>query len=941
MSDPQRVPHDSYVAIDVETTGLDPQADRIIEVAATRFDRSGAAGHFSSLVDPGRPIPAQVQALTGIGDADVAGAPTITRVGAELAVFAGGRAVVGHNVRFDLDFLIASGIELAGAALDTWELASVLLPTAARLNLGSLAELLSVDMPVAHRALADAEATRDVFLRLLTVLDALPRAALIDLRAIAESADWGLAPLFAAAAERAATATPPAAGDGELAALTLPPPPAPPPPPERRDPPEPVTADDVERLFAAAVARPDLLPGFEPRSGQLEMAQAVAANVAHGGHLAVEGGTGTGKSLAYLLPTLLHVLRNGDRVVISTHTLNLQEQLAQRDIVSAAALVEAHEGAERGSLRAAVLKGRPNYLCLERWAEARRSFKQRSAAEARLHARVTTWLLHTQTADLAELYLLSDERPAWDALSAEGTDCLARRCAFVRDGSCFLMRARQRAAIAHAVVVNHALLLAGAAAESQVLPPFRHLVIDEAHRLEDVATRQYGATLSTRELGTLLDELAGGEGVAGRMRGAASLDPAPLSPAAGLTASADAIRVAAASARRRLPDVARLFRAYADEQGEQGSNGDGRDLTLSAGRRSQPLWADVEEAAVELDVSLAELTRRIGDAYELTRALPEGAVAVAGHLVGELGGAAAAVAAARSTLGDVALRADPELITWLRLSDGDVRVNVAPLSVAERLSTDLYAERDSVTATSATLTAAGSFDFSVQQLGLFEPETLDIGSPFDYRRAVLVLAVTDVPEPDSPVYAEAMHDALAAAATAAGGRTLALFTSHAAVRRASAALRGRLAGPGIAVLAQRVDGSPERLLRALVQQPRTLLLGTAALWEGIDVRGEALSQIVIARLPFPVPTDPIHAGRSARANHPFNDYTLPHAILRFRQGFGRLIRGSDERGVLLVLDRRLLSRRYGDAFLEALPDCELRRVTTDELSGAVSEWLAR
>ena len=262
MSDPQRVPHDSYVAIDVETTGLDPQADRIIEVAATRFDRSGAAGHFSSLVDPGRPIPAQVQALTGIGDADVVGAPTITRVGAELAVFAGGRAVVGHNVRFDLDFLIASGIELAGAALDTWELASVLLPTAARLNLGSLAELLSVDMPVAHRALADAEATRDVFLRLLTALDALPRAALIDLRAIAESADWGLAPLFAAAAERAATATPPAAGDGELAALTLPPPPAPPPPPERRDPPEPVTADDVERLFAAAVARPGPAAGI-------------------------------------------------------------------------------------------------------------------------------------------------------------------------------------------------------------------------------------------------------------------------------------------------------------------------------------------------------------------------------------------------------------------------------------------------------------------------------------------------------------------------------------------------------------------------------------------------------------------------------------------------------------------------------------------------------
>ena len=936
-----------FVAIDLETTGLDPAADRITEVGATRFDRAGASSHFQSLVNPGRPIPQRVTELTGIADADVARAPTITAVGAELSAYVGGRPVVGHNVSFDLEFLHAAGVTLAAPAYDTFELASVLLPTATRLDLRSLTELLGVPTQGRHRALPDAEASRDVFLRLLTLLERLPRAVLLDLEAIAARADWEPGRLFAAALERG---TGERAGAAPAPALTLPPPGSPPPalaPRPSEQEPRPPTDADIERLFDAAAARPELLGGFERRGGQVQMAQAVARNIAAGGHLAVESGTGTGKSLAYLLPSLLHALRHDDRVVISTHTLNLQEQLAGSDIPVAAALVEEHERRRPGALRVATLKGRANYLCLERWAEAREVEAQpapaRAQAQARLHARIAVWLPHTQSGDVAELYMRAEERPGWAALSAEGNDCLARRCPYVRDGSCFLLRARQRAAAAHVVVVNHALLLAGAAAEQQALPPFRQLVIDEAHRLEGVATQQYGAALSLRELDARVEALRAGDGPAGRLRTAATADASPLSQAAGLAAAAQEVGAAAQRASDRVPAVEAILRGYAQDRLD-GTGADGganwQEVALGSARHSQPLWAEVEETAIQLDVTLHHLGGRIEHAREAAAALPLEAAPGLARLRAELGREAEAIGDARRTLDDVVLRNDPGQIAWLRVSERDVALNLAPLEVAERLAADLYAGRDSVTATSATLTAAGSFDFSTRRLGLLEPETLQVPSPFDYRRAVLAILVEDLPEPNAAAYAAAAHRVLAAAAEAAEGRTLALFTSRRAIRAAAAALRQPLGARGISLLAQELDGSPARLLRALAEQPRTLLLGTAAFWEGIDVRGETLSQIAVARLPFPVPTEPVYAGRAEQYDDPFGEYALPQAVLRFRQGFGRLIRGSTERGVFLVLDSRITSRRYGEAFLDGLPDCELRRLPASAVADAVAGWLA-
>jgi predicted DnaQ family exonuclease/DinG family helicase len=942
---------EEFVALDLETTGLNPEVDQITEIGATLFSRDGGGEHFQTLVNPGRAIPPEIEELTGIRNADVADAPRFDQVVGELAMFIGRRPVVGQNIKFDINFLAKAGLELPGTSYDTWEIASVLLPRADRLNLASLAELLGVKQATAHRALADAETARDVFLELLRRFEAMPRSLLVELHGFATAAGWAAADLIAEALERTSGARGAGALNEEEAAeivarLRQPLPATPVEALTPREDRVAVLPSDVASVFEVASRRSDVFPDYELREGQLAMAGAVAEHLAHGGELAVEAGTGTGKSLGYLVPAVLHARRNQDRVVISTYTINLQEQLAQQDVPLAAKLVEAATGEPAEELQSAVLKGRSNYLCLERWTQARLEAQPRDEPEARLFGRVASWLPSTETGDLSELYMTSDERPAWDRISAEGTDCLQRRCSFVQEGSCFLLRSRQRAAGAHIVIVNHALLLANAARDDQLLPPFNHLVIDEAHRLEGVATQHFGATFEARAVRDLFDQAGpherhGEPGLAWRLRqgqrntGGMAL----LSPSAGLSALADQIEPAVAGGLESLKLLTETLRRFARDQFDGERPPRRIELTLTSGVRRQPGWEDIEEVAVQLDLALQVLSSRLATVAETLTSLSD---EIADSRVLSLQAQRLRVNSenARRVLRQAALDPGTEDIAWLVIGDGDVRLNTAPLDVAPLLQEALLADRESVLATSATLQTGGSFSHSTGRLGMEEAETLVVPSPFDYQSAVLTLVVEDLPQPGMPGYDFALHEVLADAALAAEGRTLALFTSHAGVRAAAASLREDLDSRGIRVLAQRQDGSPARLLRMLQERPRSVILGTAAFWEGVDVPGDALSQILIARLPFPVPTDPVTAGRSEQYANPFNDYALPQAVLRFRQGFGRLIRRTTDRGVFIVADSRVAHRRYGPRFLESLPETELRRVNADQVAQAVSDWLA-
>ncbi|HEY7801030.1 MAG TPA: exonuclease domain-containing protein, partial [Dehalococcoidia bacterium] len=592
-----------YVSLDLETTGLDPEVDEIIEVAAVRFDATGVLDRYQSLVNPGKRLEYRIELLTGIDPAELASAPHFGTLAPDIERFIGFDAIVGQNPMFDVGFLQRKGVQVFGPAYDTFELASILLSGLHEHSLGAIADHLGIVFTNRHRAMADADAAREVFAALRARLAASPADVLAEAERIASASDWQLRHLFRELAEehpRSPGASddeatvhgfikaPGAIGDAIVAGSR----------PVRVEP------EESQRLIASGAARSALLT-FEDRPEQVQMAHAVGEAIAGGQQLIVEAGTGVGKSLAYLVPSALHAARNNARVVISTNTINLQDQLVTSDIPLARRIL-ADAGISEDDLRVAQLKGRTNYLCLLRWAAARRA-SSLSADEARVLVRMLFWLARTDSGDRAELNLRRNEDPAWARLSAQDAGCLQSQCEYVRDGSCFLHRARKRAEAAHVLVVNHALLLSDVATGGNVLPAFQHLVVDEAHHLEDEATSQFGFSGGEADVTGWLERLfvrgtrGRDGGIVGSVQSATrSSQQALIGGAPQLQTIARTLGESVTRARDSVPAFFRLLHTFAQQHGSGGGEYDER-LTINRGMRVQPDWSDVEAAWFETD----------------------------------------------------------------------------------------------------------------------------------------------------------------------------------------------------------------------------------------------------------------------------------------------------------------------------------------------------
>lgn len=908
----------TYVALDLETTGLEPERDRIIEVGAVRFTSGGVEAEFSTLVNPGRRLTPFIERLTGISNALVASAPPLDQVRDNLVRFLDGAVIVGHNIAFDLEFLRRSGLLRHADAIDTAEFARLLLPDLKNFSLGEVAAALGLPVTDQHRALADARLAARVFLELSNLAERLDpdrraqlaRLVLTDAPALGRTLGG-------------AEASPPTRG-----VLPVPPPFRSVPVLNPRNPPQPIRRQDLEAAFDG-LAR--VVEGFEHRDEQLAMAEAVRETFVEGGHLLVEAGTGVGKSLAYLVPAALDAIRNGRRVVVSTNTIALQEQLIQKDIpvlrqaLAAAGVIDAPE-----DFRVALLKGRGNYLCYARWA-ASYVAGTRDPDVARLSASILLWLEQTETGDRSELRLGPEESAAWARLSASEADCLSRQHRHVREGNCFLWRARKLAESAHLVIVNHALLLADLASEGSAIPQFDHLIVDEAHNLEDVATQQFGGALTLRKLTESLDAIHR-PGTRDHREGGAlmllrSFDGEPYA------ASARALTGLVAAAREAAQPFFRAVGAL------PARDGDGDRLLLTPLVRREPAWEEAEERWHALHAQLERIERAGEEAAKLLGTAP---VELSDELAAEFRAALRKIGDVRA-LGEVLVNpAGPETITWAaREPEGIGSLHMAPLDVGPLLREQLFEPRRVVVATSATLSANHDMSFAAGRLGLDSPRMLELGSPFDYERAALLAAVDDLPEPNHPDFPGRLARAIGTLALASRGRAIALFTSNALLRHVSGLVRPMLEPSGIVVLAQGIDGTPRWITEQLRENPETLVLGSASFWEGVDIRGEALSLVMITRLPFDVPTDPVGRARAEQYDDPFNQYQVPAAILRFRQGFGRLIRDKRDRGVVAVLDRRLWEKRYGRQFIDSLPPCTRFRGSTDEVAAAIEDWLSR
>ena len=671
---------------------------------------------------------------------------------------------------------------------------------------------------------------------------------------------------------------------------------------------------------------------YEDRQSQRVMAATIARVYNTGGVGLLEAGTGVGKSLGYLVPALRWAAANGERTIVSTNTINLQEQLVGKDLpFLARALTDQR-------VRFALLKGWRNYICKARLeqaaAGAAQLFDDGMAAEVKA---LVTWAERTSDGSLADLP--TPPRPeVWDEVSAEADNCTRMKCAHFEQ--CFVFKARRAAAEADVIVVNHHLLLADLAVrraaqnwdDAAVLPAYGRLVVDEGHHLEDAAATHLGCTVTRRGLQRLVNRLdRRGKGLLPALGTRLSASNDLLS-----TASLDLVESRLEPAVQGLRDKSgMLFEMLDTFIGEAGQPV----VRLSHSFASDPIWKAGLTRALEDTLGEIEMLR---DGLRLVRERIEGSSTLdeaLTPLLNEL----RSVTRRLETAGDGLRRGlapppDDDSVRWVEVRgrERSIVVSSVPLDLAPILREDLFKRLDSIIVTSATLTAsrggvAGDvrqFDFLAQRLGLDDPEltptTAVFPSPFAYDTQSLLAIPTDVPAPnvDADGHRNAITRIVLDVADAADGGLFVLFTSHREVRQLATELRAR----GIErrwPLLVHGEESRDALLGRFRASGRAILLGTASFWEGVDVPGDALRGLVIAKLPFRVPTEPVTAAQCeaivARGGDAFVEYMLPHASLRLKQGFGRLIRSSTDRGVVVIGDSRVVTKRYGKGLLDALP----------------------
>jgi ATP-dependent DNA helicase DinG len=665
---------------------------------------------------------------------------------------------------------------------------------------------------------------------------------------------------------------------------------------------------------------------YEDRASQRAMATRIGRMFNDGGVALLEAGTGVGKSLAYLVPALRWAAANGDRTIVSTNTINLQEQLVSKDLPFLARTLTDQK------VRFALLKGWRNYLCLNRLEQARMSGTAlfEDGTEADLDA-LTEWATRTADGSLSDLPI-TPKPEVWDEVVAEPDLCQRMQCKFWEQ--CFVFKARRIAAKADVIVVNHHLLMSDLAVrrgtgnwgDAAVLPAYSRLIIDEGHHLEDAAAAHLGVNVSHRSLQRLFNRLE---------RRGKGLFPA-LS--ARLVKADDMLSVASLEQihSRLYPAIERArarSTALFDMLTALVADGTESTVRLTDDFAADPIWkrglsVTLEDTIGEIEI-LSDGLRIIRERMEAAERQDETTAA----LIGELRAVARRLTAAGDSLAQT-LNPPPGngSVRWLETRGRDQSVAAAsvPLDLAPALRDDLFARTKTTIVTSATLATDPDFAFITRRLGLagaLEPYTEIYASPFQFERQAMLAVPTDVPAPnvDALAHASAVVRIATDLVEAASGGVFVLFTSHREVKNAAAALRAAALDRRYPLL---VHGEEPRdvLLARFRDSGRAVLLGTSSFWEGVDVPGDALRGLLIAKLPFRVPTEPITAARceaiAAAGGDAFDEYMVPHAALRLKQGFGRLIRSATDRGVVVVADSRLVTKAYGQTLLDALPPAE-------------------
>lgn len=943
-----------FAVLDFETTGS-TATDRIIQVGLFLINDHEMTDRYTSLVNPGISIPSSITTLTGIDDEMVKDAPPLEEVIAEMVPLLQDAVLVGHNIAFDLAFLQRAlddngYFPFDGRVLDTMDALRVMFPGLSSLQLSMVCHAFGIEHERPHQADSDAEVTARIWLRCMERFQSLPLLTLQRLELIfADSAgDFGW---FVSEMRQFKELHQPLDPDLDRYfrqfALNV----------GEWGEEEPVREEeDILKL-------PDDFPSFydqlkqvlqqrfaayEDRESQVQMLSEVETAFEDGKHLMIEAGTGTGKSLGYLIPSLYYGLKQDKKVLVSTHTINLQEQLRERDVPLL------HELFPIG-FRAAVLKGRSHYLCLRKFEHKMNILDFEHGKEDRITAgQMLVWLGETKHGDEEELHFANKGKQFWQSVESDTDSCLNRACPWFK--KCFYHRARHEANTADVIITNHSLLFTDMKAENRLLPGYKHLVIDEAHHFEEVAGKHLGIELHYHGLSNTLlwlyKDARSGQLSNLRIR----LQRFEDERAQGWCISIDRVVEKLLQLKEEWDQLTELlYQLLASRSDPSQSEGNG--LVYRVKKDSLPTgWDKLEvleenmqlnfgEALKPLDKLISEI-KEVQDEYDVQ------------SLITDLSGTVKELYRHRDSLHFFMTMPDANYVYWLEAGtysrNRSLQLFCVPIDVSEMLKQHFFGPKDSVVLTSATLSVGKSFDYTCDQLGLRENgadgklKTVQLPSPFNYRDQALVAIPRDFPTlrgaSGEKEFVDRLVPSLAEVALETRGRMLVLFTSNRMLKLVHGALKEMLSPFGIGVLGQGVDSSNRSKLTRLFQNsPNCVLLGTSSFWEGVDIPGNALTCLAIVRLPFQPPNHPLIEAKTEmikqRNQNPFMKLSVPQAVIRFKQGFGRLVRTATDKGIVIIYDTRVIDTNYGKYFLYSLPGPKIEHMNSNQLVPRIKQWM--
>jgi len=928
---------DKFVVIDLETTGNSPaDDDKIIDVGIVVIQNDVIVDQYSTLIHPGRNIPPFITNLTGITNDDVRNAPSFHKKAADIANYFTNSYLVAHNVPFDVGFLNAELIQanmtpLQNPMIDTVELSRILYPKSPGYKLSQLADHLNLTHDAPHRALSDAVVTAHLFLHIKQKLKTLPYETINHLLSLEKHLHSDLYHILFDCKQRLASLNNPPniVSFGGIAFQKF----------AKQTSTNDETYNEsfghyLDDIYGVGGTMQQHIIGYEKRTGQREMSEYVYDAFQAKDHALIEAGTGTGKSIAYLIPALYEAVTSGERIVISTHTTQLQTQLLEEEIPLVKNLVPFN-------FTTVLLKGKSHYISLERFQRALMSKQKNNYDIALTKAIILVWLTETCTGDIDEIQLPSSGYAFFRSISAESEESIDPKSPWFQWS--YYQRVKKRAQQADLIITNHALLCTDIYYEYQFIPSYRKVIIDEAHHLKDNASRQYGRHIDYLSMNYILT----------RMK--ATNDRKWLNNLMSKYPNIDhmfSLPKWNHLVEKALYDVDEFFRTIfqyvlRQEKKHRSFSDIGRiQYRFLNHKEEETYWQLLTDMAERITFTLNDMIKQLTHIVKVD--------ALDKYDEDDLKNYIKTLQQFIDTMNCLFLNENAQqMIKWIEIdaygAKNAVYVYSEPKDVSTHLMKDFFHQKESVILTSATLTIRRSFAFMQKQLGLSSDEvkTHMIDSPFPYDRQVQLLIPNDFPsiktsEIDDYVYSTC--EAILSLAQITKGRMLVLFTSYDMLNKAYHLLKDTLDLNEYMLIAQGISsGSRSRLKKNFQTFEKSILLGTSSFWEGIDIPGESLSCIVIARLPFQPPHHPVYEAKSEHfkklGKNAFFELSLPHAVIRFKQGFGRLIRSTKDRGIVFVCDSRLMTARYGKFFLESIPKVPTTYDSTHQLMKKVEEWL--